>query len=446
MAISLSSGVRSSLASVQDISAQAAAVQNRLATGKRVNTAVDNPVNYFTAQSLNNRSDQLKGLLDGISNGIQTIQAASKGIDGITKLVGSLQSTVKQAQADAAQNRPTIVGTALATAAEKVATSKSLKDIALDKSILDVAGGSDPDAGAADAAESDFAGDLGVAAASDTFALQIEVGSGDPATNGSTYTKVFSGAGLTVRDIVNEINSSGVASAFVDEKGQLNVKGNSSQSLTVSFDAAADDAAATAALGTGGSNTALGIQTTAETADNVTSAVRSNLIDQYNTLRTQIDELAKDAGFNGINLLGGDKVSLVFNEKTGTNQNKLDIQGTTLTSDNLGLEKAGNTNLAGTVNFQDDTDLERATEQLNSALTSLKSLSSTFGANLAVANTRQDFTKGLADVLTTGASNLVNADANEEAANLLSLQTRQQLSQTALSLSSQADQAVLRLF
>ena len=100
MATAISNGVRSSLASLQTITAQAAAVQNRLATGKKVNTAVDNPVNFFTAQSLNNRSDQLKGLLDGISNGIQTVQAASKGIDGITKLVGSLQSTVKQAQAD----------------------------------------------------------------------------------------------------------------------------------------------------------------------------------------------------------------------------------------------------------------------------------------------------------------------------------------------------------
>jgi flagellin-like hook-associated protein FlgL len=105
-----------------------------------------------------------------------------------------------------------------------------------------------------------------------------------------------------------------------------------------------------------------------------------------------------------------------------------------------------NTQLDGFTNFQNDLDLDKATEQLTGAMTSLKSLSSTFGANLAVANTRQDFTKGLADVLTTGASNLVNADANEEAANLLSLQTRQQLSQTALSLSSQADQAVLRLF
>ncbi|SEM32465.1 flagellin N-terminal helical region, partial [Bosea lupini] len=137
MAVSLSAGVRNNLSTLQSTAAQSAQIQNRLATGKKVNSAIDSPVNFFTAASLNDRSSQLTGLLDGISNGIQTIQAASKGIDGITKLVNSLQSTLKQAQADAAQNRPTKAGTAIATQAEVVATSKSLKDIALDKKLVD---------------------------------------------------------------------------------------------------------------------------------------------------------------------------------------------------------------------------------------------------------------------------------------------------------------------
>lgn len=452
MAISLSSGVRNSLASVQSISAQAAAVQSRLATGKKVATAVDNPVNFFTAQSLNSRSDSLKGLLDGISNGVQTIQAASKGIDGITKLVGSLQSTIKQAQADAAQNRPVITSDTLATAAEKVATSKSLKDIALDKSIVDV-GGTDGTDGAADAATATSSGDLGVATTELGLAIEIKVGTGLAESGGSTYQMAFDSPNASVRDVVNEVNKSGVATAFVDEKGQLNIKGTGSQDITFTAFSATTVAgaidktgAAPVLAGTDITAKLLGTADSDATAQNVTSATRSNLIDQYNTLRTQIDELAKDAGFNGVNLLAGDQVSLVFNEKTGTNQNKLNIQGTSLTSDNLGINEAGNTKIEGSVNFQDDTDLAKATEQLTGALTSLKSLASTFGANLAVASTRQDFTKGMADVLTTGASNLVDADANEEAANLLSLQTRQQLSQTALSLSSQSDQAVLRLF
>lgn len=440
MAVSLSTGVRNNLSSLQSTQTQAQAIQNRLATGKRVNSAIDNPVNYFTAASLNDRSSQLTGLLDGISNGIQTIQAASKGIDGITKLVNSLQSTLKQAQADAAQNRPTKAGTALATQAEVVATSKSLKDIALDKKLLD-----DDASALNNAATASTSGNVGLATANVNIGLSIVAGS-------TTYEASFDGTNATVRDLVNEINKSGIATAFVDEKGQLNVKGTGSDALQVGIgSAAASGAAAITDAQTGGANTAVGFVAADRTgagiaSSGVTSAVRSNLIDQYNDLRGKIDDLAKDAGFNGINLLGGDRLSIVFNEKTGKNQTKLDVQGTSLTSDNLGIVKAGNTQLAGTTNFQNDSDLEAATKSLTGALTSLKSLASTFGANLSVAQTRQDFTKDMASVLTTGADNLTNADVNAEAASLLALQTRQQLAQTALSLANQADQGVLRLF
>ena len=438
MAVSLSAGVRNNLATLQSTAAQSSLIQNRLATGKKVNSAIDSPVNFFTAASLNDRSSQLTGLLDGISNGIQTIQAASKGIDGITKLVNSLQSTIKQAQADAAQNRPTKAGTALATQAEVVATSKSLKDIALDKKLVD------DNAGVANDATATYSGNIGVTAGSTDIGISIVAGS-------TTYTASFAAAGATVRDLVNEINKSGIASAFVDEKGQLNVKGTGSDALQVGIGASAvDGAAAITNAGTGGANTNIGFVAADRTgagiaSSGITSAVRSNLIDQYNDLRTKIDDLAKDAGFNGINLLGGDRLSVVFNEKTGKNQTKLDVQGTQLTSDNLGIVKAGNTQLAGTTNFQNDSDLEAATKSLTGALTSLKSLSSTFGANLSVVQTRQDFTKDMANVLTTGADSLVNADLNQEAASLLALQTRQQLSQQALALANQADQGVLRL-
>jgi len=444
MAISLSAGVRNNLSTLQSTAAQSAQIQNRLATGKKVNSAIDNPVNYFTAASLNDRSSQLTGLLDGISNGIQTIQAASKGIDGITKLVQSLQSTVKQAQADAAQNRPTVVGTGttLATAGEQQATNKSLKDIALDKRI-----GSAGDT-TVTAATAGAAGDLGIDVTA-TPELNIQIVTNPAAPTSTTNIGITLTANTTVRDVVNAINSSGVASAFVDEKGILNVKGNGSEQLGVGIGAGANAAAAVTDSATGLQNTKFGLaaadRTTGAASSGVTSSVRSNLIDQYNDLRNKIDDLAKDAGFNGVNLLGGDRLSIAFNEKTGKNQTKLDVQGTQLTSDNLGIIKAGNTQLAGSVNFQNDADLETATKSLTGALTSLKSLSSTFGANLSVAQTRQDFTKDMANVLTSGADNLVNADLNQEAASLLALQTRQQLSQQALSLANQSDQGVLRL-
>ena len=177
------------------------------------------------------------------------------------------------------------------------------------------------------------------------------------------------------------------------------------------------------------------------------STVRSNLIKQFNDLRTQIDQLAKDASFNGKNLLAGDKLSIVFNEKTGTQQAKLDVQGSVLTSANLGVLQASTADAAGvSFNIQNDTSLETASDTLTNALTSLRSMASSLGSSMSVVQTRQDFTKNLVNTLTQGADNLVLADSSEEGAKLLALQTRQQLSQTALSLASQADQAVLRLF
>jgi flagellin-like hook-associated protein FlgL len=442
----LSSGIRQNLLALQQTSAQQSAVQQRLATGKRVNSAVDNPVNFFTSQALNNRADQLKGLLDGISNGIQTIQAASKGIDGITKLVNSLQSTIKQAQADAALNRPTVVGTGttLASTAEAVATSKSLKDIALDKRI-GLAGAS-----GALAATPANAGHLGVnLTTAPELNIQITTGPAGAPTS-TTNVGITLTANTTMRDIVNAINKSGVATAFVDEKGLLNVKGTGSETLGVGFGTGATTADAVSASATGGANTAFGLQTTDRSAgvasSGITSAVRSNLIQQFNDLRDQIDALAKDSSFNGINLLGGDQLTVTFNEKTGRNRTSLNIQGTNLTAENIGIQRAGNTQLDGQINFQNDLDLDRGISSLTNALTSLRSLSSTLGSNLAVVQARQDFTKDMINTLKTGGDNLVLADTNEEGASLLALNTRAQLSQTALSLASQADQGVLRLF
>jgi flagellin-like hook-associated protein FlgL len=413
MAISLSSGVRQSLQSLQATAVQAQSAQQHLATGKKVNSAIDSPVNYFTAQNLNNRADAFSGLLDGISNSIQTLKAASNGIDAISKQVKSLQATVKQAQADAASNRPTATA-ASNVAGVAVANSTTSRDAALDTKLVD-AGGT---AGA------------GVAANS---VVSLSAGS-------TTYTFKTS-ATDTVRDLVNNINKSGIASASVDSRGALTVTGSGSDSLKFSVnDGASTPVDETAKLGFSAAQVtsfASGISSTSN------SSVRANLVDQFNDARNQLDQLAKDAGFNGTNLLAGDKLTTVFNEKTGANQSKLDIQGQTVSSDNLGIGKAG---AGGTIDFQNDTDLSKAADSLTNALSSLQSLSSTLGSSLSTVQTRQDFSKSLIDTLKNGADNLVNADTNEEGANLLALQTRQSLSQTALSLSSQADQAVLKLF
>ena len=146
--------------------------------------------------------------------------------------------------------------------------------------------------------------------------------------------------------------------------------------------------------------------------------------------------MANDASYNGINLLNGDNLTVTFNEDASST---LTVTGVSYNSNGLGIDAAVNT-------FQTDADINAALADLTTATDSLRSQASQFGSNLSVVETRQDFTKSLISVLETGAANLTLADTNEEGANLLALQTRQQLSSTSLSLASQADQNVLRLF
>src|SRR5688572_16627282 len=96
--IVLTAGVRQNLLQLQKTADLITATQTKLATGRRVNSALDNPINYFTAQGLDNRATDLGNLLDAMSNGINTIQAANNGITSITKLVQTAQSLTNQAQ------------------------------------------------------------------------------------------------------------------------------------------------------------------------------------------------------------------------------------------------------------------------------------------------------------------------------------------------------------
>ncbi len=184
---------------------------------------------------------------------------------------------------------------------------------------------------------------------------------------------------------------------------------------------------------------AFGLTNSTTPIDPVTtdSIERTKLEEQFNTLLTQIADVAKDASFNGINLLDGNDLIVLFNEDASS---KIEIEGVTYDASGLGLSAIA----AGY--FQTDDNVETAMDSLQSAIDLLRAQASTFGSNLSVVESRQDFTKNMINTLETGASNLTLADTNEEAANLLALQTRQQLSSTALSLASQADQNVLRLF
>jgi flagellin-like hook-associated protein FlgL len=368
--IVLSKAVRSNLLNLQSTASLLGKSQERLSTGLRVNSALDNPTNFFTAQGLNSRANDLSQLSDAVSNAVQTVAAADKGITAITKLVESAQATARQAlqTSTTVEDQPAAAGTITASQAS-VATA---------------------------------AGTLTINGQSYTIA------SGDDATAIKAQIDADTGANFTASI--------------------------SSGALVLTGKTATTDVNITATVAGLGLSTGNNAATAATTKAN---PKRAELVDTYNQLLTQIDDLAKDSGFNGVNLLNGDNLSVLFNEDGSS---KLDITGVTNDSAGLGLST-----LASTA-FDTNTSINSTLDDLKSSIETLRSQSAKFGSNLSVVETRQDFTKNMINVLQTGASNLTLADSNEEAANVLALQTRQQLSSTALSLASQADQNVLRLF
>jgi flagellin-like hook-associated protein FlgL len=352
-----------------------AQTQNRLATGKKVNSALDNPISYFTSQSLGNRASDLNSLLDSISNATQTLQAANNGLTSLTKLVQSAQAIAQQALQSAST------------------TAKITGSVG------------------------------GLTGTTDIIAGGIAAGQTITVTDGTTVATHTTAAGDTLQDVVDTINAAGGNyAASIDSGGHLKIEGTGADSITIGGTATATE------LGTIG----LVGGVTAGSAN----ATRTSLATQFDDIRTQIDQLAADSGYNGVNLLNGDSLQVVFNE-TGTSTQS--ITGVKFDASGLGVAAAGNS-------FQTDTDVNAALTDLTAALGTLRSQSVAFGSSLSVVQTRQDFTKSMVNTLQTGSDNLVLADTNLEGANMLALQTRQSLSTTALSLAAQASQSVLRLF
>ena len=283
--VTLSSGIRDALTSIQKATQDAQVAQTRLATGKKVNTAIDNPLNFFTAAGLNSRAGDLGNLQDAMGQAVKTIEAASSGIDGMTKLLQTAQGLANSAAA---------------------------------------------------------------------------------------------------------------------------------------------------------------------TSDDST---RASLMTQYNTILAQADQLMQNSGYGGINLLAGDKLSVKFDSVSTTST--LGIQNLAtgaLTATALGVATGAAgawTNGAaagGTTGTAGNVAIETQLTNLTKAVTTLRAEASALGANAAIVKTRQDFTQSMINTLKAGADSLTLADVNEEGANLISLNTRGQLAQTSLSLASQREQAVLRLF
>jgi flagellin-like hook-associated protein FlgL len=270
--ISLTAGMRSNLLSLQGTAKMIDQTQNRLSSGKKVNTPLDNPTNYFAAQGHMERAQDLAVRKDGMAEAISMVKAADTGIKAITSLIEAAKG---------------VAGAALATS-----------DI----------------------------------------------------NERSTYTGTF------------------------------------------------------------------------------------------NTLLSQISQLASDSGYRGTNLLTAGSQTVEFGQRTDSAT--LQISGFNATADGLTAQSA----TANAWSVSGNSAINSSSSELESALSYLRAKSSSLSANLSVVTTRQDFTNSMINTLQTGADNLTLADTNEEGANMLMLQTRQNLGITSLSMASQAAQAVLRLF
>lgn len=270
--ISLTSGMRSNLLSLQGTSKLIDQTQNRLSTGKKVNTPLDNPTNFFAAQGHMERASDLSVRKDGMTEAIQMVKSADTGIKAISAIIESAKGVITAASAT------------------------------------------------------------------------------NDASERSTYTATF------------------------------------------------------------------------------------------NNLLSQISMLSSDAGYRGTNLLTGGSQTVEFGQRTNTAT--LQINGFNATANGLTAQSA--TAVAWSVSGA--SAISSSAGELESALSFLRSKSSALSANLSVVTTRQDFTNSMINTLQIGADNLTLADTNEEGANMLMLQTRQNLGITSLSMASQAAQAVLRLF
>lgn len=156
--------------------------------------------------------------------------------------------------------------------------------------------------------------------------------------------------------------------------------------------------------------------------------------DQFNEILRQYDNMIADASYQGVNLLKGGKLNVTFNE---TRSHRFTVHGYKADAESLGISKADWTSWK---------DIQDSIAQLQKATDSLRNISSSLGNNYQIIQTRQNFTDALVDVLETGSDNLTLADMNEESANYLALQTRQQLAINSLSLAAQSAQSILSLF
>ena len=399
MSISLSAGMRGALSTLQSNQQQVQQAQLRLATGKRVSSALDNPSSYFRAQNLSSRASDLQNLMDDMTQASSVMQAPSKGLDSVKSLIDAAKGLVGKASQSGQNN--TLTGT--------LTTALKATDL--------------------------VAGTAGAGVVGMTSGKLIKL-----AVNGGTaVTAVTLSATTTVQDVVDGINTNatlnpngnGTAIKAALVGGNLQITSSSGQTVALS----SDDTDANLKL-------LLGTKTNEGTAvaaagTNFVDTTRKSIATQFDDILKQIDQTIQDSSYGGINLLQGQDLKVTFNE-TGTSSITVKSVNYTANGD-LGIANS-------THSFISNDDVDVASANLKRASDKIAAQSAVFAANQTVIQNRSTFTKTLVDTLNAGADSLTAADQNQESANLLALNTQQQLAQSTLSLASQANAAITRLF
>ena len=377
----LSGAMQSNLNSLNNTSALLAASQNRIATGKRVASASDDPVAYFQALSLDNRASDLTARKNDIGLGVSAITAASNALGSMASLITQAKSLAVQAQQASSQ------------------VTKITSGLDLSANTSDVTG-------------------AGIANNS-TFTIKV----GNATAKTITIT-----TGETVAQLVTAINGvdSSLNASYNATSGKIEIAATAGTAVTFA------DGTHTPLV----TNSLFSVGSTTFGSTGTGSSI-ANLQATFKGLMDQIDSLKNDATYKGTNLLNGDNLTVNFNE---TGSSNLVVSGVTNSHTGLGFTAKAS------VDWTQAANIDASVTQADAALTTVRDQTATFGTNLSVVNTRNDFNDSLINTLQEGSNKLTAVDTASESATILALQTRQQLGTQALVLANQAQQSVLSLF
>ncbi|SON56227.1 Flagellin [Hartmannibacter diazotrophicus] len=488
--ITLSAGVRQNLNTLQQTADLLSKTQNKLATGNKVTSALDNPSSYFTASGLNARADDLSGLQDDIGQSVQVLKAADQGITSITKLVQSAKAKASQAASTSSQyerkqyaaqyndiltqigdlakdsgyNGKNLLagsGNDLSIKFNEDGSSK-LSVSAVDYTDVEgglgltaiAAGSSGTTSFTLQGATATITAEFSGLSANDLLSDSTAFAAGDvlsftdgAATPSFSQTLTVTST-TTVQDLVDFVdNLDGVNATFNEDSDSLSIVSNDSFAL-------ANDGAGGGATGGLATATAAAFTSTStlvsaggfQSGDTLTFTdgngyeVGSLEIDSTTTADDLVDKLNEIDGVSAT--LSSGKISISSAVDLNIKSDNSDFNVSSFSSADASVGVALDTEDSG---FATDSNIDSVTNKVTSALSTLRSQASAFGSSLSTVEIRQDFNKNLITTLQEGAGKLTLADTNEEGANLLALQTRQSLASTSLSIASQADQQVLRL-